>query len=74
MVYFMPDKSGFTDTEDCVAYFIYETNAINNTVLIVIFISTALMALDNYNFWKDKQMTEKAKKLLKDAKDKKSSL
>ena len=34
----------------------------NTIVLVIISISSALLPLDNYKFWKDKQRSEKAKK------------
>ena len=64
VVMFMPEKSGFTDAEDCLAYFMSEDDVRNHLVLTIVFIGSVLLPLDNYNFWKDKQTTEKAKKLL----------
>ena len=64
----MPERSGFTDAEDCQVYFLEEHDVRNNTILALIFLSTALIPLDNYNFWKEKQKFEKAK-LIQGAKE-----
>ena len=60
---FMLKRTGFTDANDCQAYFLQEHDVRNNASLALIFISSALLPLDNYNFWKEKQKYEKARLL-----------